>query len=71
MYETELQGKTLDEPRAATTGGRAKETLAMSDGGSEPKKPEEVEKYLTQADWEKQEAQLGQGGKETPAAHSN
>ena len=59
-WRKEWEGKTLDGRGVGTTGGRS-----VSGAGEGAEK---VDKHLTPEEWEKQEGQLGQGGKEAPAA---
>jgi hypothetical protein len=60
VWRKEWEGKTLDGRGAGTTGGRS--ACGTGEGA------ENVAQHLTHEQWEKQEGQLGQGGKEAPAA---
>lgn len=73
------EGKTLNGRGAGTSGGRGKELLrqAEADEGGEgtvghgsQKGTEDVNKKLSNEEWEKQEGNLGQGAKEAPAGMS-
>jgi len=75
-FEASWEGKTLNGRGAGTTGGRGRELLREAEEGERgegsvghgvPKKSEDVPKYLSQAEWEKQEGKMGQGATEAPA----